>query len=385
MSPVAGSELMRSLGLEVDGPAMWGSAAPGRGPGVFIVELAAPVDEAPIDTEAVRRWLDRVPALRVDGERPTTHQLARRLAEFWLPAEQILYVGRSRKTVAARVAAMYATQLGDDKPNPGGYWLKALYGMSKARIWWATTDAHEEYEDELLNQLAGLFAIDDENRAKTLGLPFGNLIASDGRFKPHGLENPLRDAAAAATTASRSTSRAKPRTTPARRTPVRKTEPVAKKEPPKAEPAMVSAAGADELRAELDHLRTVIRPAVIERVKTARELGDLRENAEYQEARREQSFTEGRIQALEALLRTAVVVDGGAGDGTVAVGSSVTVEMDGEQATWLIVGANEADPGHGKISYASPVGQALMGRRAGDEVTAQLPRSELQLRLVEVR
>jgi transcription elongation factor GreA len=384
MSPVAGSELMRSLGLEVDGPAVWGTPAPGRGPGLFIVELAAPLDEAPIDTEAVRRWLDRVPALRVDGERPTTHQLARRLAEFWLP-EQILYVGRSRKTVAARVAAMYATALGDDKPNPGGYWLKALYGMSKARIWWATTDAHEEYEDELLNQLAGLFAIDDATRARTLGLPFGNLITSDGRAKVHGLENPLRDAATAAAAASSSTSRARARTSTTRRAPVRRTEPVAKKEPPKAEPAMVSAAGADELRAELDHLRNVIRPAVIDRVKTARELGDLRENAEYQEARREQSFTEGRIQALEALLRTAVVVDGGASDGTVAVGSSVVVAMDDEQTTWQIVGANEADPGRGKISYASPVGQALMGRRAGDEVTAQLPRGELKVRLIDVR
>ena len=248
MSPVAGSELMRSLGLEVDGPAVWGSPAPGRGPGLFIVELAAPLDEAPIDTEAVRRWLDRVPALRVEGERPTTHQLARRLAEFWLPAEQILYVGRSRKTVASRVAAMYATPLGDDKPNPGGYWLKALYGMSKARLWWATTDAHEEYEDELLNQLAGLFAIDDATRSRTLGLPFGNLITSDGRAKVHGLENPLRDAATAAAAASSSTTRARPRTTAARRAPVRKTEPVAKKEPPKAEPAMVSAAGADELQ-----------------------------------------------------------------------------------------------------------------------------------------
>ena len=124
---------------------------------------------------------------------------------------------------------------------------------------------------------------------------------------------------------------------------------------------------------------------MIDRVKTARELGDLRENAEYQEARREQSFVEGRIQALEALLRTAVVVEGGAGDGTVAVGSSVVVETDGEENTWQIVGANEADPGRGRISYASPVGQALMGRRAGDEVTAQLPRGELRLRLVEVR
>ena len=385
MSPTAGSELMRSLGLDVDGPAVWGSPANGRAPGLFIVEMAAPVDEAPIDTEAVRRWLERVPALKVNGERPTTHQLARRLAEFWLPGEQILYVGRSRKTVAARVAAMYATQLGDDKPNPGGYWLKALYGMSKARIWWASTDAHEEYEDEMLNQLAGLFDIDDETRARTLGLPFGNLITSDGRAKTHGLENPLRDAASAATAAASAASKAKARATTPRRARVRKAEPEVKNEPPKAEPAMVSAAGADELRAELEHLRNEVRPVVIERVKTARELGDLRENAEYQEARREQSFTEGRIQALEALLRTAVVVEAGAGDGTVAVGSSVVVDMDGEENTWQIVGANDADPGRGRISYVSPVGQALLGRRAGDKVTAQLPRGELQLRLIEVR
>jgi transcription elongation factor GreA len=385
MSPVAGSELMRSMGLEVDGPALWGAAAPGRGPGVFIVELSAPADEAPIDTEAVRRWLERVPALTVDGERPTAHQLARRLAEFWLPGEQVLYVGRSRKTVVARVAAMYATELGDDKPNPGGYWLKALYGMRRARIWWATTDAHEEYEDELLVQLAQRLGIDEAASRRTLGLPFANLITSDGRVKVHGIENPLRDAASVPAAGSKSVTPAKARSAATRRTPARRAAPAPKKEPPKAEPAIVSAAGADELKAELEHLRNTIRPAVIDRVKTARELGDLRENAEYQEARREQSFVEGRIQALEALMRTAVVVEAGAGDGSVAVGSSVVVEMDGEENTWQIVGANEADPGRGRISYVSPVGQALMGRRAGDQVTAHLPRGELRLRLIDVR
>jgi transcription elongation factor GreA len=384
MSPVAGSELMRSLGLDLDGPAVWGSPAPGRGPGVFIIELSAPADEAPIDTEAVRRWLERVPALTVDGERPTPHQLARRLAEFWLPGEQVLYIGRSRKTVSARIAAMYATELGNDKPNPGGYWLKALYGMGKARIWWATTEAHEEYEDELLAQLAQRFDLDEAARQRTLGLPFANLVTSDGRLKVHGIENALRDAASAPSSGLKAAAPAKARSTATRRAPARR-PPAAKKEPPKAEPAMVSAAGAGELNAELDHLRNTVRPAVIDRVKTARELGDLRENAEYQEARREQSFVEGRIQALEALMRTAVVVEGGAGDGSVAVGSSVVVEVDGEQNTWQIVGANETDPGRGRISYVSPVGQALMGRRAGDQVTAQLPRGELRLRLIEVR
>jgi transcription elongation factor GreA len=382
VSPIAAAELMRSLGLDVDGPALWGTPAAGRGPGVFVVELAAPTDDASIDTEAVRRWLERVPALALAGERPTTHQLARWLADFWLAAEQILYIGRSRKTVAARLAAMYATQLGDDRPNAGGYWLKTLYGMSRARIWWATTDAHEEYEDELLTQFGARMTADEAALQRTLGLPFANLVDLSGKHKALGLENPLREVAdprtAAAAPAPKARRTAAPRHTATRR-------PVAKPEPPQAAPAYVSAAGADDLNSELEYLRNEVRPVVIERVKTARELGDLRENAEYQEARREQSFVEGRIQALEALLRTAVVVGAGAGDGTVAVGSSVVVDTDGEENTWQIVGANEADPGRGRISYASPVGQALMGRRAGDEVTAQLPRGELRLRLIEVR
>jgi transcription elongation factor GreA len=383
VSPVAAAELMRSLGLDVDGPALWNTPAAGRGPGVFIVELAAPTDAASIDTEAVRRWLDRVPALAVDGERPTTHQLARWLADFWLADEQILYIGRSRKAVAARIAAMYATQLGDDRPNAGGYWLKTLYGMSRARIWWATTDAHEEYEDELLTQFASRMTANQAARVRTLGLPYANLVDLTGRNKAHGLENALREVADSRTAATAPATKAR-RTAAPRRKAARRS-PVAKPEPPQAAPSYVSAAGADDLNAELEHLRNEVRPVVIERVKTARELGDLRENAEYQEARREQSFVEGRIQALEALLRTAVVVAAGGGDGTVAVGSSVVVDTDGEENTWQIVGANEADPGRGRISYASPVGQALMGRRAGDEVTAQLPRGELRLRLIEVR
>ena len=150
-------------------------------------------------------------------------------------------------------------------------------------------------------------------------------------------------------------------------------------------PIPMTADGLQKLREEYDHLTGVGRREMSQRIQAARELGDLRENAEYQEARREQSFTEGRIQALEALMRTAVVVEAGGSDGSVSVGSSVVVDMEGEQNTWHIVGANEADPGRGRISYVSPVGQALMGRRAGDEVVAQLPRGELRLRLIEVR
>ena len=153
----------------------------------------------------------------------------------------------------------------------------------------------------------------------------------------------------------------------------------------KAAPAAhhVTADGLAAAQAELEELRTVKRPQVILRVKNARELGDLRENAEYQEARNEQSFLEGRVQALEDLIRRARVIEAGE-KGLVALGSTVRVAVEGEESTFHIVGSTEADPANGRISNASPVGKALLGHRAGDAVTAQLPGREVEYRIVEV-
>jgi transcription elongation factor GreA len=383
MSERSASELMRELGLLVDGPVVWGRPVPERTAGIFVIELTRPQAEAPIDFAAVAGWLERVPALTVDGGRPTTNALARRLAEFWLPDEQIVYVGRSRRAIGARIAALYATPLGDDRPNAHGHWLKTLLQLSHARIWWAATDAQEEYEDELLNRIADRQELAD-GLGRTLGLPFANLVRTTGEAKAHGLAGSLREPSTAdATPASPVAARSRPTKRPAaRRTaPGRTPAPAA---PPRPAPAMLSAAGADDLATELEHLRSRVRPGVIERVKAARELGDLRENSEYESARKEQSFVEGRIQTLEALLRTAVVVEGSE-DGAAAVGSAVVVEIDGETSTWWLVGSTEADPASGRISYVSPVGRALLGRRAGDEVIAQLPRGQLQIRLIEVR
>ena len=152
---------------------------------------------------------------------------------------------------------MYATQLGDDRPNAGGYWLKTLYTMSKARVWWATTDAHEEYEDELLTQFAARATADDAVRERTLGLPFANLLDTGGRPKTHGLENALREAAAATPVAAPAT---KTRKAAAPRRPAVRRGPIAKTEPPQPAPAYVSVAGADELNTELEHLRNRGRP-----------------------------------------------------------------------------------------------------------------------------
>ena len=142
--------------------------------------------------------------------------------------------------------------------------------------------------------------------------------------------------------------------------------------------------GSARLRAELEELTKVRRPEVIGRIRTAKELGDLKENADYTAAREEQSFLEGRVQALEARLRTAVIVDAPAAGARVGLGSQVTVEDDGDTVTYTIVGASESDPGSGRISSSSPVGRALVGRDVGDEVAVATPAGERRYRIVAI-
>jgi transcription elongation factor GreA len=142
--------------------------------------------------------------------------------------------------------------------------------------------------------------------------------------------------------------------------------------------------GAARLRAELEELTQVRRPEVIARIRTAKEHGDLKENAEYHAAREEQSFLEGRVQALEARLRTAVIVDAPMAGSRVGLGSRVTVEHDGETASWTIVGASESDPPSGRISSSSPVGRALVGHDVGDEVTVRTPAGDRSYVIVAI-
>jgi transcription elongation factor GreA len=142
--------------------------------------------------------------------------------------------------------------------------------------------------------------------------------------------------------------------------------------------------GAARLRAELETLTKVKRPEVIARIRAAKELGDLKENADYTAAREEQSFLEGRVQAIEARLRTAVIVDAPASGARVGLGSAVSVRIDGEDQVLTIVGASESDPTSGRISSASPVGRALLGREAGDDVVVATPAGERVFTVVSV-
>ncbi len=139
----------------------------------------------------------------------------------------------------------------------------------------------------------------------------------------------------------------------------------------------MTVAGAERLKAELQRLKSVERPAVIQAIAEARSHGDLSENADYDAAKERQGFIEGRIAEIEHKLAGAQVIDPAEvdGDGRVVFGATVEIEdLDsGDVRRWQIVGEDEADIKHGKISITSPIARALIGRSEGDTVEVQAP------------
>jgi transcription elongation factor GreA len=140
------------------------------------------------------------------------------------------------------------------------------------------------------------------------------------------------------------------------------------------------------LRAELQELKDVRRPAIVAALAEARSHGDLRENAGYDAAKHDQAMTEKRIAELEALERQAVVLDNDAiaGSEVVQIGSTVVVEVEGDEERYTIVGAIEAKPTEGLISNESPVGSALLGCAPGDEAVVATPHGELRLTVLRI-
>ena len=408
-SPTA-ADLLRDVGLIADGPAIWGKPVRLSAPGVFIVEMAAPAPSAPLDLALIGKWLERVPELTLDGVRPNSRDLQVRIGSFWLPTQPVLYIGSTPGSVAGRIAAITKTVAGDRKPAASGLWLHFLRNPGDLRVWWAATDALEEYEDALLEAFAA--GITDADRpvgakgvmtAPASRLPWAVLRSPSGVRKETGIANPTLpevkapepkpvkrivtfptgDADGARDEAKR----------PRRPAPGRGVGRVAsaagyaaqgspRKPPP--EPVLVSAEGLERLQAELDGLLAE-RPGVIKRIATAREHGDLKENAEYHAAREEQGFLEGRIKALEAKLKVAQVVAPTERGARVEIGSHVKLDEDGEETVeWQVVGSAEANSREGRISSVSPVGAALMGRRVGDAVTIVTPGGEIHYRILAI-
>ena len=148
---------------------------------------------------------------------------------------------------------------------------------------------------------------------------------------------------------------------------------------------ILTATGAARLREELAVLKGPRRTELAGRLRHAVQMGDLSENADYIMAKEEQGFLEGRIQELETILREALIVEENAAE-EAAVGSTVVVsESGGPAETFLLVGMKEADPRRGKISHESPIGQALLGHRAGDTVQAETPGGMLVFKILEIR
>ena len=144
--------------------------------------------------------------------------------------------------------------------------------------------------------------------------------------------------------------------------------------------------GLKRLQEELEYLKTVKRQEVADRLHAAMDEGDIDENAEYDEAKNEQAFVEGRILTLETMLKSYVLIEDHAKDiEEVSLGSTVTVvEGDSPQEKYHLVGAAEADPTKGRISNESPLGRALIGRRAGDTVQVSAPAGLLTFRILKI-
>lgn len=146
--------------------------------------------------------------------------------------------------------------------------------------------------------------------------------------------------------------------------------------------------GKQKLEDELEFLKTDRRQEVVERIKIARDFGDLSENSEYDAAKDEQAFVESRIAQVESMIRNAVIIEDDNGNpDVVSLGKSVTFKElpDGDEETYRIVGSAEADPFEGKISNDSPMAQAVIGKEAGDRVNVPTPGGDIEVEILKVQ
>ena len=149
-------------------------------------------------------------------------------------------------------------------------------------------------------------------------------------------------------------------------------------------PIYLTKEGLENLKIELQQLIDVERSEVAKRIKSARDMGDTSENAEYSAARERQSFVEGRISELQDIIKNAVV-ENSTDLSKISVGHKVTLHIEGDHEEFHIVGATEADPSLKKISYESALGASLLGKKVGDEIEVEVPVGKLTYRIVDIK
>jgi transcription elongation factor GreA len=151
------------------------------------------------------------------------------------------------------------------------------------------------------------------------------------------------------------------------------------------EPTYLTSEGAARLKAELKDLKGPKRNELAARLRSAIQMGDLSENADYHKAKEDQGFLEGRIQELEYILGNAIIIEENKHKDVVAIGSHVTIqEEDFPEETYHLVGPTEADPTKGKISHESPIGQALIDHKVGETVEVKTPGGAIKLKILKI-
>lgn len=144
--------------------------------------------------------------------------------------------------------------------------------------------------------------------------------------------------------------------------------------------------GYERLKQELEYLRSEKRAEIAEKIRSAKEEGDVSENAGYEDAKHEQSFVEGRIQELEALLKSAHIIEDTGNQDRITIGATVIVQERGYlPETFQIVGSAEANPSQGRVSNESPLGKALLGRKVGETVKVHTPAGEVTFEILEIK
>ncbi len=142
----------------------------------------------------------------------------------------------------------------------------------------------------------------------------------------------------------------------------------------------------DALVKEQKELKSTKIPEIATRIDEAKQLGDLSENAEYHDARDQMSWVQSRVKEIDHIFQYAeIVADGGSSDGTITIGSTAVVKVNGKEKEYVIVGAQEADPLSGKISNESPLGEAFMGRKKGDKVVVEVPSGMQEYKIIGVK
>jgi len=179
--PITVSELFKRVDLEIDGVVRWGTLPEEQSPGVYVVAISGKtnklicIDTIPISHDSISNWISRVTMMRIDHRVPTVESLSERLAQFWLPNETILYIGRTSRPLRARIAEMYNHVLGDRWHHSGGQWLKTLNNYEDLYVYYSVDESQpERLGDYLLSQFHSAVSTDMATDHFQVVMPFAN-------------------------------------------------------------------------------------------------------------------------------------------------------------------------------------------------------------------